>query len=86
MHMPTRTASLYDQAIHISEEYLGPAGERFMRRQISTHLGIKPESLKQNHLPQLVTWVGLAFALLTNNPEEQEGFTHSLLSLSSKYD
>lgn len=84
--MPTHTVSLYDQAIQISEEYLGPAGERFMRRQISTHLGIKPEALKKSQMPQLVTWVSLAFALLTNNAEEQEGFTHSLLSLSSNSD
>lgn len=81
--MPTQTLSLYDKAIRLSEEYLGPAGERFMRRQISTHLGIEPELLKKSHIPQLVTWVSLAFALLTDNAEEQEGFTHSLLSLSS---
>ena len=82
--MPTKTLSLYDQTIQVSEEYLGPAAERFMRRQISTHIGIEPESLKKNQIPQLVTWVNLAFAQLTNSVAEQDGFSHSLLSLSSK--
>ncbi len=84
--MPTQSLSLYDKTIVVCEEYLGPAGERFMRRQISTHLGIQPELLKKSHIPKLVTWVNLAFALLTNNSEEQEGFRQSLLSLSSNGD
>ena len=77
------TTTLYLQAVKLSEEYLGPAGERFMRRQISTHLGIEPESLSKRDVPKLVDWTGLAFSLLTSNRQEIEGFTTRLLSLSN---
>jgi hypothetical protein len=66
----------------VSEEFLGPAGERFMRRQISTHLGIDPEDLSKKHLPQLVDWSRLAFAMLTDDEKEVRSFTQSLLELS----
>jgi hypothetical protein len=47
---------LYKKAVKVSEEYLGPAGERFIRRQITTHLLIEPEQLKKQDLPQLAEW------------------------------
>jgi hypothetical protein len=75
--------TIYTKAVQVSEDYLGPAGERFIRRQISTHLGIEPEALRGNDLQKLVTWTSLAFALLTNNTHEVKDFTRDLLSISS---
>ncbi len=75
--------SIYSKAVVISEEYLGPAGERFLRRQIDTHLGITPESLKKTHLPKLTKWTELAFALLTNDHVEVKSFTNNLLSIET---
>lgn len=75
------TTNLYKEAVEISEEYLGPAGERFMRRQINTHLGIEPESLKRHHMQKLTKWTELAFALLTNDSLQVKSFTNNLLSL-----
>lgn len=82
--MTGTSISLYEQAVDISEEYLGPAAERFMRRQISTHLGIKPEKLSNADLPQLIKWVSLAFAVLSNNADDLDDYTKNLLSLKSK--
>ena len=76
--------SLYAKAVKVSEEYLGPAGERFLRRQIDTHLGIEPEMLKRQHLPKLTKWTELAFALLTSDHYEVTAFTDNLLSLGSQ--
>lgn len=76
-----RKSSLYDAAVEASKEYLGPAGERFMRRQITTHLGITPEDLRAKDVEQLVTWVRLTFAVLTDNTEQVDAFAESLLSL-----
>jgi hypothetical protein len=83
MMAPTQT-SLYDRAVKITEAYLGPAGERFLRRQISTHIGVEPEKLRKQDIPILVNWSGLAFALLTNDAQEIEGFTANLMALSGK--
>ncbi len=79
-----KSLKIYDQAVRISEEYLGPAGERFLRRQISTHLGIEPESISEKDMYKLVDWASLAFALLTSDPREVESFTNNLLLLSTK--
>lgn len=76
--------SLYQQAVNIAEDYLGPAGERFIRRQISTHIGIEPEKLRKKDIVALVNWSGLAFALLTSNSAQVEGFTTKLLALSDE--
>lgn len=79
--MPAKN-TLYGKAVSVTEEYLGPAGERFIRRQISTHLNIKPESLEKKNLPKLVNWSSIAFALLTNNSNDVESFTQDLESLA----
>lgn len=75
--------TLYKQAVEVSEEYLGPAGERFIRRQISMHLGIEPEELHRNDLDKLINWAGLAFALITDNSREVKSFRRDLSSISS---
>ena len=82
--MSTTSPSLYRQAVNISEEYLGPAAERFIRRQITTHLGIKPEKLSAHDVAKLVKWTSLAFALLTKNSDDLDEFTKSLLKLKGK--
>jgi hypothetical protein len=74
--------NLFDKAVQITEEYLGPAGERFIRRQISTHLQIKPEALDAKNMPKLINWSTIAFALLTNSTEDLESFTQDLKALA----
>ncbi|MBA2279474.1 hypothetical protein H0V99_03500 [Candidatus Saccharibacteria bacterium] len=77
----TKRITLYEKAVLVTEEYLGPAGERFLRRQINTHLNIEPEQLSKKNLPKLINWSSIAFALLTNNPKVIEAFTNDLRSL-----
>jgi hypothetical protein len=79
--MMTKTHSLYDKAVQVTEEYLGPAGERFLRRQIVTHLQIEPEALQRKNLPTLASWSSIAFALLTKNSEVVAAFEKDLTSL-----
>lgn len=72
---------LYSRAVEVAEEYLGPAGERFLRRQIEEHLHLKPEDLKQENLSRLIKWSSIAFALLTNNQKDIDAFTNDLKAL-----
>ncbi|HXH04825.1 MAG TPA: hypothetical protein VNI82_00150 [Candidatus Nitrosotenuis sp.] len=78
--------SLYKKTVKVSEEYLGPAGERFIRRQISTHLNIKPESLDKKNLSQLIDWSSIAFALMTKNSKDIDSFAEDLKALTVKAD
>jgi hypothetical protein len=76
---PSKT--LYKRAVDISEDYLGPAGERFMRRQISTHLGKEPGELDKKDIDELVNWVRLTFALLTDDSRMIDAFSERLTLL-----
>lgn len=73
---------LYPKVVEVSEEFLGPAGERFIRRQVETHLSIKPENITAQHLPQLVEWMRLMFAMLTNDTKVVDDFSNRLLDLA----
>jgi hypothetical protein len=77
-------STLYSKAVQVTEEYLGPAGERFLRRQIEAHLNIKPENLQEKNLSKLINWSSIAFALLTNNEKDIAAFTNDLKALAQK--
>lgn len=74
---------LYPKVVEISEGFLGPAGERFIRRQVETHLAIKPENITAQHLPQLVDWIRLMFAMLTSDQKVVDDFSSQLLELAN---
>ena len=73
---------LYTQLVHLSEEFLGPAGERFIRRQVETHLAISPEDIQPKDIPQLVDWIRLMFAMITNDQKIVDDFTRRLNKLA----
>ena len=79
-----KSTSRYTQTVQITEDYLGPAGERFIRRQSATHLKIEPESLDRKHLAKLIDWSSIAFALMTNNDKDIDAFTQDLRHLTGK--
>lgn len=79
----TDTISLYEKAVKISEDYLGPAGERFIRRQITTHLEIEPEQLEKKHLAELAEWLHAAFAVLTRDVRYVNKYVNQIVELNS---
>lgn len=75
---------LYNELVKASQEYLGPAGERFIRRQIITHLGKEPEKIISSDINTLVDWVRPTFALLTDDAEHIHSYIGRLQALSDK--
>jgi len=61
------TATLCNQIIDITEDYLGPAADRFIRRQVNFHLHKKAEDLETKDIPQLAEWIKVSLALLTED-------------------
>ena len=53
-----------------------------MARQVMTHLNKPPEALTQADIPELVSWVRLTFALLTNDAEMIQAFSDRLAALA----
>lgn len=76
--------SLYQQVVDTCQEYLGPAADRFVTRQIQTHLGKKPDDLTQEDLTELTDWIKIAISFLTDDTQVVEEFGQNLLKLSSK--
>ena len=58
---------LYERIVDITRQYLGPAAERFIARQIVNHLDKSPEELKPRDLGALIDWLKLSMAFLTND-------------------
>jgi hypothetical protein len=59
--------SLYNQVVDITTDYLGPASQRFIDRQIENHLHKRPDQLTRADITTLISWSKIALALLTNN-------------------
>jgi hypothetical protein len=77
--------TFFDQTVDIATEYLGPTADRFMRRQVSTHLGKKPEDLRPQDIVELVDWIKLTFALLTDDRALIQSFSDQLVALALAY-
>ena len=80
----SKQATLYDQVVEVTVQYLGPAAERFITRQIRMHLGKEPEDLTEADLEKLVDWIRLAIALLSEDNELVDDFSDSLMELAKK--
>jgi hypothetical protein len=65
--MNKQTATLYSEVVDITYDYLGPAADRFVTRQIRSHLGKSPEQLKKRDLRDLISWIKIAMSLLTDD-------------------
>lgn len=77
-------AQLYNEVVDITTSYLGPAAERFITRQIKTHLNKDPDQLSPEDLAKLVDWVKVAIALLTEDSKTVDDYTKSLLQLAQR--
>jgi hypothetical protein len=76
------TTELYDQVAIITQEYLGPATDRFLIRQITNHLGKSPQELTAADIPVLVEWTKATLALLTEDREMVEEYADKLSRLA----
>jgi hypothetical protein len=58
---------LFREAVAIVQDYLGPAAERFMTRQIEFHLKKKPDEITKEDVEKLTEWVRVSLGLLTED-------------------
>ena len=75
--------SIYQQALTITKDYLGPAADRFLTRQITFHLQKEPERLSKKDIPQLAEWVRVSIAVLTEDKKMVDDFTKRILKLKA---
>lgn len=61
------SSNLYEKIVDVTREYLGPAADRFIVRQIANHLGKSPDELQPADIAPLIDWLKLSMAFLTND-------------------
>lgn len=79
----TAAATLYSEVVEITEDYLGPAADRFVGRQITFHLNKRPEQLTTADLDKLVEWVKVSLSLLTDDHKSVEDAAARILALKA---
>ena len=77
-----RQKNLFERVVEISNDYLGPAAERFIARQIETHLKKSPAKLNKSDLKPLAEWLKLSFAVLTNDKKLIDEYIGKISRLS----
>jgi hypothetical protein len=68
--------------IVITEDYLGPAAERFVKRQIAFHLEKRPEELTGDDIKKLAAWIKTALSMLTKESEQAQDAYKRIYQLS----
>lgn len=63
----TTDSALHEKLVDIMHDYLGPAGERFIDRQIEFHLKKEPSEIRDSDIDQFKEWVKVSLALLTDD-------------------
>ena len=73
--------ALSDSAIEVAKQYMGPAAEKFMNRQMKEHLGIEPANLTADKLSELATWC-ISSGKLVMGEEKAKEFADKVKALS----
>lgn len=74
--------SLFEEVVAITYEYLGPAADRFVARQIKNHLHKGPEQLQKADLKKLIDWINIAVHLLSDDDAIVDAYIADLRSLT----
>ncbi len=76
--------TIHQEVLDVLYDYLGPASERFVEREVRSHLGKDPHDLTRDDIAKLHEWSKLAIALLADDPKTVDDFSDSLLSIAHK--
>jgi hypothetical protein len=75
-------ATIYQQVIDITYEYLGPVSERFVARGVKSYIRKKPQDLTKTDVVKLAEWSKLAIAMLTDDKKIINNYNKSILALA----
>jgi hypothetical protein len=78
-----KNTMLYTSVVDITYDYLGPAADRFVTRQIRNHLNKTPEQLKKEDLKELIDWIKVAMSLLTDDEKLLKKYLADLRQLTT---
>ncbi len=74
--------ALYEQVVDLARVYLGPAGKKFVDRQIKAHLEMDGSQLTFADIDELATWCYTSSKILMNEGKARE-FSERVKSLGN---
>jgi len=74
-------SGLFEQVVAITQEYLGPAANRFVMRILDSHFQKEPRQLKSDDIPELSEWIKVSLGLLTDDKRIVDECEHKILKL-----
>lgn len=80
--MSARGPTIYEELVAITHTYLGPATERFINRQVHSHLNKAAEDITAADLRKLLDWIRIAVSLLTADSAIVEEYMRKLQELA----
>lgn len=63
----TSSEIYYNKILKITEDYLGPAADRFLNRQINTHLQKSPNEITKSDVHMVAVLIRSRLVVLTHN-------------------
>ncbi|MBX4199326.1 hypothetical protein KW789_00305 [Candidatus Saccharibacteria bacterium] len=73
---------LYNQIVSVTEEYLGPAADRFVGRLVDFHLHKNPGEVSLDDIPKLSEWIKVSLGLLTDDKRMVDECERKILKLA----
>lgn len=83
MQQSAMNTPLYTQVVRITHVYLGPAADRFIARQVQSHLHKEPHELSGPDLLKLIDWIRVAVSLITEDSVIVEEYIERLRRLTN---
>jgi len=77
-----KAGSLYTEVVDVTAKYLGTSADRFVSRQIVSHLNKAPERLAKSDLKELIKWIKPTMAILTDDMAMVDKYIDKLHSLT----
>lgn len=77
-----KNQSVYEEVVQVTHVYLGPAADRFIARQVESHLQKPPARLSRSDLRDLIDWIRAVVSLLTEDTEIIEEYISELEKLT----
>lgn len=59
----------YNEILNITRDYLGPAADRFVSRQVNRHIRKEPGDLQKSDIPMLAIRIRSGLLVLTHDAE-----------------
>jgi hypothetical protein len=74
----------YNQILDITKDYLGPAAERFISRQIQSHIRKDPNNLQKSDIPMLAIRIRSGLMVLTSDERIVEEAFHRINAIGDR--